>query len=478
MGYRPHIKIVAYTSGLLTGENQYDTKFNRVLNPNDIMEEHKFTYGVSILWHTIKFNVVDLSQNLRMLPNGSGTLGDLQFDIFQLNTSAGFRNLMRRIFKWNIVRPTTSLIHGTIDALTVNNVLPYDNSAGSYLLLVDGSSYANTVLNLTGAGTRLNFLFNSLTGTSSGLFGNTSIWPIMPNIMNQWNQKASNFTFIPRNSAISWNGALDDDIVHNFTMTQRVNNSPFNAFVGFRDSMGGAFYPNGLANNQDHLDFFNSPPVLPESLIYNNLIGDSVYFLDNLTINRKANWWVNQSIFAGNSENPFFNYQNQTASALFWDEIRNRSTYSDTNNFIVSSNGGDVTFRSADINLNFGFDVEDSARFETILDTVIGRCNFTNADYQNMAPVFLPNSNDLFEQQITFRVVPNPFTNTTTLVNNLPLNSKYQLIIYNGMGSIISNTNEIGSSVNLSSELLKQSGLYHCTVIYNTSIYKLKILKL
>jgi hypothetical protein len=254
----------------------------------------------------------------------------------------------------------------------------------------------------------------------------------MPNIMNQWNQKASNFTFIPRNSAIAWNtGNLSDDIVHNFTITQRVDNSPFHAFFGPRDSMDGDSFPNGLSMNQDHLHEINEE-------IFNVTIGDSIYYLDNMTINRKATWWAKDEIIAGNKENPLFNYKDKLSTDVFWGLVRpgispntnNQASFSDSNNFIVAASSGDVKFRSKDINLNFGFEVEDSATFETELDTTIDRCYYSNAYYETMSAIKLKDSKDSnVKDENKFKAVPNPFIHTTSIISVLSTKDYYQLDI-------------------------------------------------
>ena len=417
-GYPEHVKTFGIANSLLTGESQWDRQYNKLILPDEMIQDFGVTTELSLFWRLITWKAVDLKYEIRTLPIGSGQVADFYLRCEQPK----IHGFLRALFGGS---GSNNLFAFNIPLAYVSDVKPYDNSVGSNL-----SQIASASQNLNLGESDWDPLF---------------FLPVSARISEYAHNNVSTTAFIPRNSALNWtstNGTINEDITK-LPITTIEANSPFNVITGYVDSMQYGFsynyFPINLANNQEHLTFNNAGN-------YDYLhkeIGTRAMYLDNLSLDRHANFQANDSIVAGNQTNGNYTYANKSAiSTLF----KNPTLfYSDTNYFKVQNTGGYVKFYSQNVTLDYGFEVEDGAYFETALDT-LPNCNFTN-DYYRFAssppPFYNVPSEIKTVKAYSFKIYPNPFENQITLEStkaDLFFKDDYNITITNLMGKIVYQT--------------------------------------
>ena len=335
--------------------------------------------------------------------------------------------------------PTTTVLNITNNR-DIINALPLDNTAGSNL----GNGYVSTAASYGMADWLAYFDYQpgqksagflSFAANKIGLFltgtGYVTYSTIYPNI--------DQFNFIPRNSSI---GLPLTNLSENLTLSTTSALMPrthFDAFMGWRSWYTKNYYtlPFGYtytANNQ-HLNLNNMLYHKKDSaLIINKDVGFDTTYLENLNLNRKADFKAYSNLTASNANFKTYLYPDTVISVANLDSM----IYS-KNNKVEITDKGDVRFFAKDaINLNYGFEADSNSRFETMIDSFLLCTTPDSILQQGMNPPLPIKDNNSNDGSGQLKVYPNPSSGQFNLVLDLgykPININY--CIYNLEGKIV-----------------------------------------
>jgi len=223
----------------------------------------------------------------------------------------------------------------------------------------------------------------------------------------------------------------------------------------------------------------NSFPLSFSSWL-NREVGDDVMNLDNLWINRKAQFHVRDSIIAGYSESPYYEYPDIIPSYVI------TAMYSKQADFLVDSIGGDVTLKAGHrIILQNGFKAKQRSRFHAVLDSDV-ICTLPYSALESPPPFIPGNTNDsanvqknlIINKIASLKVYPNPSTRIFNVLLPDTVNGQINVEVLNTFSKIICNFT-IGNCNSFSIDAAKYGlakGLYMLKVQYEDKVYTAKLM--
>jgi len=491
LGYPQHCKTVTLTNGLIDSPSRQVTFSNVITAPSSPYINMQLNYKINFLdlFNIPYFNITAFKIFTDPPLNTPGLILQDSFTKLSIN----FQGCLDRIFSLGFWHATCVSWPLTVINVYADSVQPLDiMPGGQYPTVSNIYDYTSfSAFNIESL-----FWYNSTTGptyiklTSSGILNPANISFTLYNYIDH-------FCFVPRFSS------LDYSAPHaNFPADHDIMTDPIDTIVGRIpfDVMAGWY--NNHGSNPDRVPYptFNDPygdnsyhlTVRSDTISYADAVhpitwlarevGDDVMNLDNLWINRKAQFHVRDSIVAGYSESPYYYYPSGISPSPY------TGIYSKQSDFLVDSIGGDVTLKAGHrIIMQNGFIAKQGSRFYAVLDSDV----ICTLPYGSLSfPPPQGNPNDTAKSQsatlqnlsanktASLKVYPNPSHNQFFVEIKGDSLGPANVTLMNTIGNIITIftvTNESSFVIDAAKYNLKK-GMYILVVQTDEIVFKKKLI--
>lgn len=455
-GYPIYCKLMTYTDGLLSGENQIGLDGTEARVGEKIVD---FLMDIDLNVMKTKLNYF----NLHYVINSSAGVGNT-------NTLLNFNALTYRYNTWGCLRAflrrkkSNKKSCGTIDkniniVKTGSNLIAYDSGPGGNISLwslqksMQIPTFSSSPVSIPIFGTSLNIgsyeysynvNMNSGDIAFSGFF-QSFVKAISANMTGSMHTQMPAFAFIPEISSLdydyhrllsipaNYNSNFENRIVL-FNAEKNNNATPFDLIWGFTNNTGNIMY----STNRSHC-FMENPYLIGSTnvLFVNQEIGTDDLYLYSFDLNEKRNaiYSAAQNIYFGTT-NPYYKtVSNLSPTPSFYDGIYSREAMNGNNKLNTYNNS--ISLQANNASSSFGTDLNSLLTSYNYLNSGYDPCQLSDYDLGGRPAILVSQKQNNIDPN--WILYPNPTSkilNIHKIKDSNEINDFY-VTIYNSLGKSI-----------------------------------------